>query len=141
LLPDTSRVSYDPSTDGFSAPDPFGAQVHRLTPHHLVTPDRIRRTGRLATNFNREDTMNDSPPTSVLSKFDLVKDVMTVKRVFGDAYEVDSPTIIPVAAEGRWRRWRQQGSRGADDGIRTRDPHLGKVMLYQLSHVRVRRRG
>jgi hypothetical protein len=27
----------------------------------------------------------------------------------------------------------------ADDGIRTRDPHLGKVMLYQLSHVRTRR--
>ena len=27
--------------------------------------------------------------------------------------------------------------RGADDEIRTRDPHLGKVMLYQLSHVRV----
>ena len=26
---------------------------------------------------------------------------------------------------------------GADNGIRTRDPHLGKVMLYQLSHVRV----
>ena len=25
---------------------------------------------------------------------------------------------------------------GADDGGRTRDPHLGKVMLYQLSHVR-----
>ncbi len=25
---------------------------------------------------------------------------------------------------------------GADDEIRTRDPHLGKVMLYQLSHVR-----
>ena len=28
-------------------------------------------------------------------------------------------------------------SSGADDGTRTRDPHLGKVMLYQLSHVRV----
>ena len=26
---------------------------------------------------------------------------------------------------------------GADDGTRTRDPHLGKVMLYQLSHIRV----
>ncbi len=25
----------------------------------------------------------------------------------------------------------------ADDGIRTRDPHHGKVMLYQLSYVRV----
>jgi hypothetical protein len=24
----------------------------------------------------------------------------------------------------------------ADDGIRTRDPHLGKVMRYQLRHVR-----
>ena len=28
-------------------------------------------------------------------------------------------------------------SSGADNGIRTRDPHLGKVVLYQLSHVRV----
>ncbi len=34
---------------------------------------------------------------------------------------------------------RDAGSTGADDGIRTRDPHLGKVVLYQLSHVRVRR--
>ena len=25
----------------------------------------------------------------------------------------------------------------ADDGTRTRDPHLGKVMLYQLSHIRI----
>jgi hypothetical protein len=28
---------------------------------------------------------------------------------------------------------------GADDGIRTRDPNLGKVVLYQLSHVRTRK--
>ena len=27
---------------------------------------------------------------------------------------------------------------GADDGIRTRDPNLGKVVLYKLSHVRAR---
>ncbi|MEA2286352.1 MAG: hypothetical protein QOJ21_2395 [Solirubrobacteraceae bacterium] len=25
---------------------------------------------------------------------------------------------------------------GADDGVRTRDPQLGKLMLYQLSYVR-----
>ena len=25
---------------------------------------------------------------------------------------------------------------GADNGARTRDPNLGKVVLYQLSHVR-----
>ncbi len=30
---------------------------------------------------------------------------------------------------------------GADDGIRTRDPHLGKVVLYQLSHVRTAPQG
>ena len=28
------------------------------------------------------------------------------------------------------------GTFGAEDGTRTRDPHLGKVMLYQLSHFR-----
>ena len=26
---------------------------------------------------------------------------------------------------------------GADNGARTRDPNLGKVVLYQLSHVRL----
>ena len=26
---------------------------------------------------------------------------------------------------------------GAEDEIRTRDPHLGKVMLYQLSYFRI----
>jgi Flp pilus assembly pilin Flp len=30
--------------------------------------------------------------------------------------------------------------RKADDGARTRDPQLGKLMLYQLSYVRVRSR-
>ena len=32
---------------------------------------------------------------------------------------------------------RSHWNHGADNGIRTRDPHLGKVMLYQLSHVRI----
>ena len=27
----------------------------------------------------------------------------------------------------------------ADDGVRTRDPQLGKLMLYQLSYVRAPR--
>src|SRR5919108_3535733 len=34
-------------------------------------------------------------------------------------------------------RPRFQGLRGADDGDRTRDPQLGKLMLYRLSYVRV----
>src|SRR5256714_6939295 len=29
------------------------------------------------------------------------------------------------------------GVRRADDGTRTRDPHLGKVMRYQLRYVRI----
>ena len=29
----------------------------------------------------------------------------------------------------------------ADDGIRTRDPHLGKVMRYQLRYVRMSHSG
>ena len=32
---------------------------------------------------------------------------------------------------------RRMGDVGAEDEIRTRDPHLGKVMLYQLSYFRV----
>jgi hypothetical protein len=38
--------------------------------------------------------------------------------------------------EGRLPPALTWGFSGADDGIRTRDPHLGKVVLYQLSHVR-----
>ena len=37
----------------------------------------------------------------------------------------------PAVVEGR-----SEGRNGAEDGTRTRDPHLGKVMLYQLSHFR-----
>gem|GEM_PF-6533795 len=53
--------------------------------------------------------------------------------------EVQKVAATQEATDGRVsshevgvRSWRS----GADDGIRTRDPHLGKVMLYQLSHVR-----
>ena len=48
--------------------------------------------------------------------------------------------------EGRLTRkspaYRRRGCafHGADDGVRTRDPDLGKVVLYQLSHVRVARK-
>ena len=44
---------------------------------------------------------------------------------------------VLIPKTGRTPCW-AGGSFGADDEIRTRDPHLGKVMLYQLSYVRVR---
>ena len=34
-----------------------------------------------------------------------------------------------------------QSTMRADDGIRTRDPHLGKVMRYQLRYVRINSEG
>jgi uncharacterized spore protein YtfJ len=36
--------------------------------------------------------------SSVLDPLDAVKDTLTVRRVFGDAYEVGGTTIIPVAS-------------------------------------------
>ena len=58
--------------------------------------------------------------------------------VYTDLQSVASPlghstrlgTLLPSREMG-------ESSLRADDGIRTRDPHLGKVMLYQLSHVRM----
>ena len=37
-----------------------------------------------------------------------------------------------------WRYRLTQYSAGADDETRTRDPHLGKVMRYQLRYIRIR---
>jgi uncharacterized spore protein YtfJ len=41
--------------------------------------------------------MADNSMGAVLGKLDAVKDTLTVKRVFGDAYELDGVTVIPVA--------------------------------------------
>ena len=42
----------------------------------------------------------------------------------------------PIKKADRKESNRLEKSNGADDGVRTRDPNLGKVVLYQLSHVR-----
>jgi hypothetical protein len=50
---------------------------------------------------------------------------------------------LSAAAPARIRPTRRSGTPSpdgafleADDGVRTRDPQLGKLMLYQLSYVR-----
>src|SRR4051795_8877381 len=45
-------------------------------------------------------------------------------------------STVPDRATPPDRQPVRRDSLRADDGIRTRDPHLGKVTLYQLSHVR-----
>ena len=44
--------------------------------------------------------MTDEGIAQALSKLDAVRDVLTVRRVFGDAYELDGVTVIPVAGGG-----------------------------------------
>ncbi len=45
-------------------------------------------------------------------------------------------TAAPIARDRKSGVWVSKSKR-ADDEIRTRDIHLGKVVLYQLSYVRV----
>lgn len=47
-------------------------------------------------------------------------------------------TALQAVASPLGHSTRSQLASRADDGIRTRDPHLGKVMRYQLRYVRVR---
>ena len=48
--------------------------------------------------MSSSDTDRGPALASALSKLDAVRDILTVKRVFGDAYEVGGVTVIPVAA-------------------------------------------
>ena len=56
------------------------------------------------------------------------------------ANRILSPACLPVPPPGQGVLKKnhplRDGSR-AEDEIRTRDPHLGKVMLYQLSYFRI----
>ena len=45
-----------------------------------------------------------------------------------------------VSDPAQTRSVKQASPERADDGTRTRDPHLGKVMRYQLRYVRIRPR-
>src|SRR5919197_2096038 len=59
-------------------------------------------------------------------------------RVQGFAGPCLSHSATPpnsIGYPGGVRPWTEGPSR-ADDGTRTRDPHLGKVMRYQLRYVR-----
>ncbi len=71
--------------------------------------------------------------------------VPRAEHTFRSRIDVQTPASASRALAARAAKNRRADPRarsgvssfGADDGIRTRDPHLGKVMLYQLSHVRV----
>ncbi len=62
-------------------------------------------------------------------------------RGFEPRFTDPKSAVLPLdegPADGmRTASVRGRGRSGAEDGTRTRDPHLGKVMLYQLSHFRL----
>ena len=68
------------------------------------------------------------------------------KRTFAANNATATPqTLAPSRARAQTTGTKKPGYRssraaafGADNGARTRDPNLGKVVLYQLSHVRLR---
>ena len=58
---------------------------------------------------------------------------LAAPRGFEPRFTDPKSAVLPLD-EGAAPRPGQRN--GAEDGTRTRDPHLGKVMLYQLSHFR-----
>ena len=54
--------------------------------------------------------MTDMQLSSVLDKLGAVKDAMAVSRVFGESYQVDGVTIVPVATV--------RGGGGGGEGVR-----------------------
>ena len=68
---------------------------------------------------------------------------MAAPRGFEPRFTDPKSAVLPLdegaAAGSSWDGPVRVGQEnGAEDGTRTRDPHLGKVMLYQLSHFRPR---
>ena len=67
------------------------------------------------------------------------------KRTFAANNATATPqTLAPSRVRAQTTGTKKPGYRssravafGADNGARTRDPNLGKVVLYQLSHVRI----
>ena len=88
-----------------------------------------RTTGRPRIRF--ADPHRLRPPAGVLaSSLQTLRVCLTL-----------APSRVRASAMGT-KKPGYRGSRavvlGADNGARTRDPNLGKVVLYQLSHVRLR---
>ena len=67
------------------------------------------------------------------------------KRTFATNNATATPqNDRPLSGSSPYDGYKKPGYRGsravafgADNGARTRDPNLGKVVLYQLSHVRI----
>ena len=136
-------VSYPPLRQPIelvSTPAPTGE-----TPFELLDPHQLRIGSKglllsISRHIEQQGQTLQTPPL-VLSAFqDSTRFTADTARRYrslaircprraGDSWIANPPTH-PIGAV------LFHENLGADDGIRTRDPNLGKVVLYQLSHVR-----
>ena len=79
------------------------------------------------------DFFNVTLPLTSFRKTALYKQ----KPRISSGFVVGDTGIEPVTSSVSGKRAPAAPIARADDGTRTRDPHLGKVMLYQLSHIRI----
>ena len=86
--------------------------------------------------------MQTSPLTTWVRRPDCRRGpaMLAAPRGFEPRLTDPKSAVLPLdegaARSSSWRGLSAGQRNGAEDGTRTRDPHLGKVMLYQLSHFR-----
>ena len=69
----------------------------------------------------------------------IARGLQEVKTGFEPVYTALQAAASPLGHATVWGVTPDPYRIRADDEIRTRDPHLGKVMRYQLRHIRVAR--
>src|SRR5947199_174155 len=91
-----------------------------------------RLRGGVPTGRRRQVQDAGAPRTGVNPSFSVYQSRARPRSAAGRVGWIGNRSSKASSGESSW-----PGFARADDGIRTRDPHLGKVVLYQLSHVRV----
>ena len=135
-------VTYDAATGSYDADPATGARGRPGGP-------RRRRRWAARPLFVRAGTCLPMLPADVDTLDDTAgfahdAEVVTLAEGIGRTRQLPFGHLLTAPENGAKPRaeagLRSGVTSGADDGIRTRDPNLGKVVLYQLSHVRVRQR-
>ena len=113
----------------------------------------------LPVGFEPKRRVRKSPATVVVGLLRLERTTGRLRIRFADPHRLRPPagdlasslqtlrvclTLAPSRVRAQATGTKKPGYRssravalGADNGARTRDPNLGKVVLYQLSHVRI----
>ena len=126
-----ATIGVEPMNKGFADP--------RVRPlRHVAAPSATERIpdGSEPRRASRTSAGAASPARARPSGRGIARE-LAAPRGFEPRLTDPKSAVLPLD-EGAVRHdlgYGMEGN-GAEDGTRTRDPHLGKVMLYQLSHFR-----